>query len=574
MNENEQKDGENVTVDSIAVKNVVHRGRQRRWLRFGLLDLMLLTLVVGAWLPTYIAWQRIPALRNDVERMRAMTDHLPVLDKSKLCIRELPAIWHQLDGWKYYLPENASMELRLATEEINSLGDPSDYEVAALPAGIHTIHLKHVGLPKGGNATTLYIDGEAVIKREHPPGWNQSGGGTSTSSVSSGTTVHAIDETLVLQQMEYSFSNPKQNNSWVSLPDGYDARGNRLWIAPSDQPPRITPTFVSPEKVSYPDRWGHRQGVRIGVGGHTMFKGLLTIEPDARLALNDARSFGHRNVVAGLSVRPITASVSGGEAPESVPISRRRPATGLMIEIHDALDPDRNNTSPDTGKDPMTDDETRMRAFAHYDFFPSGAKPIIELVFDVDHPNRVGFLVHQADDSVPIDAVELVAVFGHLPQWRRVELLPSADDLVSRPDSKDVGVRVELQTLSPHDDPTSRWIKVPFDRLPEVKNEDGQVAAKKVQITSDVEDYSKVTYPLGTPEAWKYDGLRLKQTWYVPDNAEGVSVRLRGSAVYPSSSVNVPGGLVIADVGVMLPLSLTTPVWLEIDSAEPSLDDS
>jgi hypothetical protein len=294
------------------------------------------------------------------------------------------------------------------------------------------------------------------------------------------------------------------------------------------------------------------------------------IEPDAYTVLNDRHSLGTREAVSGLSVRPVTDGNPDGERPEDVGGTPSFRPNRLTIEIKAAPQDDSLPPGADDAEGTISTDGKSVRWFAHYNNFPSGAKPIIELIFDSDHPHRVGLLPHQAADSTPLQAIELVTLFGQLLQWRKIALTANQQNDESPADRSSPWDDLPFTSLDSDDKQTDRWINVPLSRLPVTEGDSQESRFKRVRITSTVNNFSDVQWPPNLLERWKYEGLPLKQTWYLPDGESGIRVRLRSSSEYPGTRVRVPGGPVIEQVAVRLPIPMDRPVWLEFDAADQS----
>ncbi|MEM1070366.1 MAG: hypothetical protein AAGI63_15800, partial [Planctomycetota bacterium] len=103
--------------------------------RFGLLELLLLTAVVATWLPFALTRRQIPEFESQIQAMRLASTDLVISDGTELNLRVLPSIWNNISSWKYFAPPGADLELRLATEGINSVEFPTEYEAVSLPVG-------------------------------------------------------------------------------------------------------------------------------------------------------------------------------------------------------------------------------------------------------------------------------------------------------------------------------------------------------------------------------------------------------------------------------------------------------
>ena len=382
--------------------------RSRRGIRFGLLDLLLLTAVIAAWLPVIIARRQIPGLETEIETMRLATLELIVTDVQQLSARTLPSIWHNISGWKYSAPSGADLELRLATEGINSIAFPADYQAAALPEGEHTIHLK-VTSDAEGHHTEVYLDDELVLQQHHGRDWLASSVSSSSGGVSDQSTAYPLDQPLKLKVQRYSVKHPLEKYRTVEIPNEYDNKGNYLWISPRSIVPDPPSKFFAPLSKYSRDAIGHRQGIKVCRSSQQGLVGLICIQPSLDSTLGDQRQVNYHPL--GISVRPVLGNESKPEIPEAQATPDKPASLGIPISLRDTISPpakyDGVSVNELVTADAISADGTTMRLFAHYQPFASGAKPIVEVLFDVAHPDRVGFLPYaapgkRADDCVPI----------------------------------------------------------------------------------------------------------------------------------------------------------------------------
>ncbi|MEM9659451.1 MAG: hypothetical protein AAF961_13920, partial [Planctomycetota bacterium] len=240
---------------------------------------------------------------------------------------------------------------------------------------------------------------------------------------------------------------------------------------------------------------------------------------------------------------------------------------------------------PATTKAIAPDGET-MRVFAHFQSFASGAKPIVEIVFDAEYPDRVGFLPHPAPDSAPLKSCQFVTQFDARFFWRKIEMLPD-----SLHDSATTSLRpltVPLSQLYPQLEfsrlfesnesgvgPLS-WRNIPLPRLPLINPTNGTAAMRCMSLITDVADSSQLKFPPALSPNWQYQGVANRQVWWLPTTMENdaseteVTVDVRAVPVFPTTTIRLPGGPAIGNVRITVPMPATQPVWLEIvaDSRE------
>ncbi|PAY21101.1 hypothetical protein CKO51_02060 [Rhodopirellula sp. SM50] len=546
---------------------------RRRGLRFSLLDLMLLTLMVAAWLPTFFAVREIPVLQHSVDQMHALTTNLSIIDDQKLCLRSLPGIWHNIHGWKYYLPADAEMELRLATEGIHSMGDPEVFQSYELPTGVHTIHLKYTQNADQEYVTQVFVDDTEAIVKTHPPDWINTSGSSSNGKGSPTVEAFDLDEPLVLRQMRYSEIHPAGKFRLHSLPPEYDAKGNMLSIVPKGHQSGPPKRLVTPDDGRQVSSWGHRQGMRL-LDNSIGWNGLLQYQPSYRAILGD-RNVRWLQVLNAISVRPVRAESSQVERPEAVFGSAKATAGRPKLMVTDSLQRPKQANVPRSGRSQgrISEDGNTMRLFFHYPAFPLGASLVVEVIFDAHFPNRVGLIPHQAEGSVPLKAAQFVTKFDARFQWRSVELLADTDDDGPNSMRGETPQPVALQSLYPEDALTTEWQTIPDARLPIAENSPNGEVLRRLALTTDVANFWTFSYPVALPDTWRYQGLPIRQVWLVPHTepatqtdslSHPVTTEIRSGTVYPGTEIVIPGGPAVTNVRVTVPLPADNPIWMEI----------
>ncbi|WP_430450957.1 hypothetical protein [Rhodopirellula europaea] len=562
-------------------KAAVSSRSQSKRIQFGLLELLLLMTVVAVWLPVYLANREIPVLEAEIESMRFATTQLVVADDQQLNVRSLPSIWHSIDSWKYSAPAEADLELRLATESINPTTLPSNYRAAALPTGEHSIHLKTTNDSEGYHSI-VFLDDEVILQHHHPKSWTDSSGSSSSSDASDQSSAYPLDQPLKLKLQRHSISHPLKQYNSLQIPEDYDSKGNCLWISPTSVVPDRAPVFHFPLNDNANEGIGHRQGIKVVVSNQTELRDVIGISPSFGATLGDNR-FTHPYFPLGVSIRPIL-----DEQPQPQALDKSEAAPFAVPQsLNDTLEPIRRDgvrfKNEQVTEASINDDDTRMRVFAHYQPCASGAKPIIEILFDASHPNRVGFLPHASPDSLPMKACQFVTRFDSQFLWREIEMVDNAS-----PDGSNQPLRRPLASLYPKIDfakpiaPTPDsvapfpWRKIAKSRLPLATMHDSAAEMNRLTLTTDVPDATSLVYPWGLHRKWRYEGIPNLQTWWLPktdpNSDQEISVEVRGGSFFPTTQHLVPGGPVVQNVRITVPMPATDPVWLEI-SAEPKLDD-
>ncbi|MDB4766236.1 hypothetical protein OAG71_00965 [bacterium] len=555
----------------------------RRRLRFGLLELLLITGAIAAWLPTIIANRQLPELQSKVERYRSYTSDLIRVDPNQLCLRNLTRISSGTLGWKYFLPADAEMEIRLATEQLSRLNLPSQYDAVKLPEGEHRLYLREFRDSKKDYVKQVYVDDEIVLTSRHPKSWLKSSGSSWSNRTTINSKAYALTETLNLKNARYRIDNYAGKGNRISFqpPDEYDAKGCCLWIAPANHVEEPTPNFVSPKTPKfYRSSWGNREGIQI-----INFKGLIKVVPGF-----EARYVNPSQAYNSISVRPIVADSAGINGEKKTPKlpelqqSHVNSGRGLRIVISETVDsPDWNNPSPlerTVPQDAISQDGKTMRIFCHYENYSSGfrndARPVIETIFDADHPNRIGLLPHQAADSETIKAIQIVTTMDARFRRRKIDLIVDDGKVETVPLPKqekpadksngESGNDAEAETHS-----EDLWQTIPLEQIPT----DQSVQMRKLKFSTDVKDFTTATLPPTVDPEWAYEGVPNCQTWWLPlsDTKEPADQDFKveilqtdrlPTEIPPPATITIPGGPVIKSVRITIPMPATEPIWLEI----------
>jgi hypothetical protein len=548
----------------------------RRAFRFGLLELLLVTAAVAVWIPAILALQAIPALKSEIQVMRQATLDLVVDDPTQLTARALPTVWANMNAWKYNAPDGVALQLRLATEGINSLALPADYQAVSLPAGKHTIQLKMTRDDQGLHNLVL-IDGQLVLDKHHPPEWLTGSSSTRSSDVTNSANAFALNRVVRLRSEQADINHPLERYGNADVPREYDHKGLVLWISPAELEPEPAPRFIATQRRAGEWTIGHRTGIRVRSSTENDAVGLLDIQPSINAVLGEPR-WGSLTRF-GDSVRPIVNLDAAAEIPET---QNNRDANARAIPLALHVEPSLGNenvakmSSRLWAKRAMSDDGMRMTVFAHYQPFPSGAKPIVQILFDAEHPERIGFLPRAAAGSTPMQACELVTRFDSRFFWRKVALETANPDdeafaLQPVPFDQLGNAAKESQTsdVAVASVTASDWLEIPFQRLPLSRSESSGV--RKLILQTDVADASKLSLPAGLTPRWQYQGIPNRQVWWLPENtvnetsSDNIKVELRTTNVFPGTDLRLPGGPAIGNVRITIPLPATEPIWLALE---------
>ena len=97
---------------------------------------------------------------------------------------------------------------------------------------------------------------------------------------------------------------------------------------------------------------------------------------------------------------------------------------------------------------------------------------------------------------------------------------------------------------------------------------DSGLEMTRLSLRTDVADATKLQYPAGLNRKWQYEGVANRQVWWLPTGnligESNVTVEIRAGSVYPNTQLAIPGGPVIQNVRITVPMPAKNPVWLEI----------
>ena len=554
----------------------------RKTFRFGLLELLLMTAAIAVWIPPLLALRKIPELETDIQIMRRATLELLVEDPSQLTIRALPTVWQQMHVWKYSIPAAAGLELRMATEGLCSLALPTDYQAISLPAGEHVIRLKKTR-DNAGFHNLLYMDGELVLEKHHPDSWLDSSTSSSTTDVGALSQTFSPNGLIKLLEVRAEPNHPLKTigSRNLQLEGEQDHKGLALWISPAALEVEAAPNFIS--RLRRAGEWtvGNRNGIRVRSSTEADAIGLMDIQPALDAVLGE-QSWGKQTRFA-VSVRPVVTLATKAEPPEHQRNGKADvEAIPFLLHMNPTLQeqPPARMRSQLWSKHAVSADGTMMTVFAHYKPFPSGAQPIIEITFDSHHPRRIGFLPRAAPGSTPMQACEFVTHFDSRFFWRRILLKSDEDSLLDN--SASVLQSVPIEDLNSNSGFLKRQMpgigpgempgyEVPLNRMSLIQGPEDNHRFRKFILRSDVSNVTKVTFPSGLEQRWKYDGIPNCQVWWLPAEEEkasgepNIKVDISPTEFFPDTEVALPGGKAVGNVRITVPMPATNPIWLSLE---------
>ncbi len=520
----------------------------RRWLSFRLLDLLLLTTLVAAWLPYFLATRQFKMLEVENAALKRMAEILVVDDPAKLHVLKIRSNRYGAVAWKVWVPESANYELRFATQQISSLGFPEEFDRFPLPPGKHLISMIHKR-PSRGHQFQLFVDQQLAIVHERPPEWIEY---SSSQGTSKGGELEqfAVGEPVVLKREWFDEHVPGFPSSYDHSSDELSNKGNCVWIAPAKMVHPPLPVFVTPGQMNPSIRreWGFREGIRIRLSDHSLpstkaARGMIHI-------VHTGTRLSKRWSLNPLVIKPrvdgqkndTDSTIDPGSKPDGNP--------GLELTTSDSMSPPENSWQ--AAKGVFSDDGNTLRLFVHCERFSGGAQPIIEVRFDAQYPDRVGFRVHAGADSAEMNECVLSTIRGSFAQLRQLHL---ADEVKT---TSQLFPQWSEETESSSTE-FSPWKTFPGDLFPLVDDE----PFRRVRLTTDVADYSKVKYSAAVVKDWQYKGLPARQSWLFPAETP-VTVALRARSNYRDGNGPIPGGPALEDFELRMPLQPDRWIWYEV----------
>jgi hypothetical protein len=276
------------------------------------------------------------------------------------------------------------------------------------------------------------------------------------------------------------------------------------WLRPSRRPP------AEP-------RWGHRDGLQVGLAPLGGPRGLLRIY---------APYLGHARdrPVNFVAVEPVVA----GQA-----------VRGYSELEHSCLDDDQGKrmwaadgplAEPQPPTDPgaaVVDDAggvERQTVFVMCERFDSDAHVYVRIRFRADRPHEVELAAFCHPDSSPLDRCILTATMGNFARLRTLHLREGSI----------TPAEIWPGFTGPEFTEHARF---GLDRLEREKDGTAVVWAEP-----DEPNHEAAPYTPGTAQHWRYHGRRARQTWVAHDPHPHLEALVNARAHYWASTSPIPGG--------------------------------
>ena len=321
--------------------------------------------------------------------------------------------------------------------------------------------------------------------------------------------------------------------------------GGTVVSTPDPVPLPERDTWVRPTAVGAVPRWGHKDGLSIGLWPSNGPAGLFRIYTPY---------LGHEypRMINFVSIEPVAKGVRAQSELDTSPVTKR---PGLLFTAVDRFTGTVPNPNPDskefaTGRVETIDGVPTLAVDVVTERFRNGTRPVITALFRQDRPHEVGFRVSAVADSRPMDSCVLSATMGNYARLRQVWL---ADQ------------KIDALTLWPRYTPDplgfAPWKQWPRERILK-RNGEAIVAA-----TPNEPDPASAAMPR-VPPAWKYRGIKATQYWRTVDVTELVT-RVNARETFWGSTTPIPGGISFENFELEAPYRPGQEFWFGVTSGTP-----
>lgn len=282
-----------------------------------------------------------------------------------------------------------------------------------------------------------------------------------------------------------------------------------------------TPTcrWVRPDETRSEPRWGHADGMQIGIHPLPGPRGLLRVY---------APYLDHppRRVVNFIAIEPITEDPPRRGYSELEPSSLDPGTQGKRFWTSDApetiTDPGQPSV-PARGVVETVNGVETLTVWVGVERFDDGADVHVRLRFRADRPREVELSGFANAGSAPLRSLVFSATMGN---WARLRTLELAERIATP------------RELWPGYSGTGFTEHAHFG-LHEIRREG---AAAVISAIGDEEDPWSATYAVDTADHWRFEGMRARQTWRVDDPSPDLEALVNARWSYWASTSAIPGG--------------------------------
>lgn len=265
-------------------------------------------------------------------------------------------------------------------------------------------------------------------------------------------------------------------------------------------------------------RWGHTQGLQIGIPPLPGPRGLLRV-------FTPYLEHPRERLVNFIAVEPIPQGASARGFSEMEPSSLDPGEQGKRFwSSDDAAGAEAiSSSAPARGEVNTVDGIETLTVWIGIERFDNGADVRVRMRFFADRPHEVEVAGFANTASVPLSHLILTATMGN---WARLRLLHLADRTVS---PAELWPEFSGTAFTTHG-------RFPLAEL----TRDGEAAV--VSATGDEDDPWSVEYSADTVEHWRFLGRRAVQTWRVDDPHPALEAVVNARWSYWASTSPIPGG--------------------------------
>jgi hypothetical protein len=299
-------------------------------------------------------------------------------------------------------------------------------------------------------------------------------------------------------------------------------------------------------------RWGHPQGLQLGLQPESGPRGLLRIF---------APYLGHpaERLVNFIAIEPIVE----GQTERGLSELERSALDGVRGKRFWSTDEFDREEAPAAAPPPPAagviesiDGVERLTFHVHSEAFDNGARVSVRVRFRADRPHEVELAASTRVGSAPLARCVLSATMGNFARLRRLHLR----DRIVTPDELWPGFG---------GDHFADHARFPIDDL--TRTESGGV---QVVATPDEARPHEAVYADDTAEHWKYFGSLAAQGWRVDRPDPALEVLVNARAAYWASSSPIPGGASYENFEVVQPFAegQESVFWVERFDDDAALD--
>lgn len=281
--------------------------------------------------------------------------------------------------------------------------------------------------------------------------------------------------------------------------------------------------------VSAEPRWGHPNGLQLGIPPTPGPRGLLRI-------FTPYLDHPRERLVNFIAVEPIPRGAVERGYSELEPSTLDPGAQGKRLWSADASEAAESGTAgaPARGVIAHIDGVETLTVWIGVERFDDGSEVRVRVRFSADRAHEVEVAGFANAASVPLAHLVLSATMGN---WARLRRLHLADRIVT-PDELWPGFTGTAFTAHRH-----------FPLADLVR--DGHAAV--VSATGDETDPWSVDYGAGTAAHWRFLGRRAVQTWRTDDPHPELVASVNARRTYWASASAIPGGPAYENVELIEP---------------------